>query len=158
MTASILFLDKARRPDEAPPPPDRSDAVEMRRPIRIGLILSALIVLAIFVWGSFARLSGAVIARGIVVVDGNSKKIQHQQGGMIREILVKDGSRVNAGDLLVRLDDTQTRASLGIVTAQLTELTGRKLRLAAERDGLGELALPETFLASGPDAERVANG
>jgi HlyD family secretion protein len=158
MTASILFLDKARRPEETGTPSGSADTAEMRRPVRIGLILSGLIVLAIFVWGSFARLSGAVIARGIVVVDGNSKKIQHQQGGMIRQILVKNGSRVNAGDLLVRLDDTQTRASLGIVTAQLTELTGRKLRLAAERDGLDELALPAAFLTSGPDAERVASG
>src|SRR5580704_9101496 len=136
MTASILMLKRARPSEGATVPPAPPDVAEMRRPILIGLALSGLIVLAIFVWGSFAMLSGAVVAHGIVVVDGNSKKIQHPQGGLVRQILVRNGARVAAGDLLVRLDDTQTRASLGIVIAQLTELTGRKLRLAAERDGL----------------------
>ena len=128
MTASIFVLNKARHAEAAAAPPRPPDVAEMRRPIRVGLVLSGLIVLAIFVWGSFAKLSGAVIAHGIVVVDGNSKKIQHPQGGLVRQILVRNGARVAAGDLLVRLDDTQTRASLGIVIAQLTELTGRKLR------------------------------
>jgi HlyD family secretion protein len=122
------------------------------------LALSGLIALAVFVWGSVATLSGAVIAHGIVVVDGNSKKIQHQQGGVIGEILVRDGSRVSAGDLLVKLDDTQARALLGIVTSQLTELLGRKTRLAAERDDQDDLEFPPGFTTSGPEAERVASG
>ena len=158
MTASILVLNRTRQPEPAVPPPGPPDAAEMRRPIFIGLVLSGLIVLAIFVWGSFAQLSGAVVAHGIVVVDGNSKKIQHAQGGIIRQILVKNGARVAAGELLVRLDDTQTRASLGIITSQLTELTGRKLRLAAERDGLDDLSFPAEFFALSADAERIASG
>jgi HlyD family secretion protein len=93
-----------------------------------------------------------------VVVDGNSKKIQHQQGGVIGEILVRDGSRVSAGDLVVKLDDTQARALLGIVTSQLTELLGRKTRLAAERDDQDDLEFPPGFTTSGPEAERVASG
>ena len=158
MTASILFLNRTRQPEVANPPPGPPDVAAMRRPILIGLALSGLIVLAIFVWGSFAKRSGAVVAHGIVGVDGNSKKIQHPQGGTVRQILVRNGARVAAGDLLVRLDDTQTRASLGIVTAQLTELTGRKLRLAAERDGLDELSFPAEFFALSSDAESIANG
>ena len=121
-------------------------------------LLSSLIGLAVFAWGGVARLSGAVIANGIVVVEGSSKKIQHQQGGIVGEILVRDGSRVSAGDLVVKLDDTQARALRGIVTSQLTELLGRKARLAAERDGQDDLEFPPGFMASSPEAERVASG
>ena len=109
-----------------------------------------MIAVAIFVWGGVATLSGAVVAPGIVVVDGNSKKIQHPQGGVIGQILVRDGSRVSAGDLLIKLDDTQLRASLGVVTSQLTELTGRKARLTAERDEQNDLEFPRGFITSRP--------
>lgn len=136
----------------------RRDMVELKRPLTKGLVLSCLIGLAFPLWGSFAMLSGAVIANGLVVVDGSSKKIQHQQGGIIGEILVKEGSRVAAGDLLVKLDDTQARSLHGIVSSQLTELLGRKVRLATERDELDDLVFPSFFLASGPEADRVASG
>jgi len=159
MTASVLPLNRNQRHStEVRVPAASPDVAELRRPLAVGLALSGLIVFAVFVWGGFAKLSGAVIARGIVVVDSNSKKVQHLQGGVIRQILVKNGTRVAAGDVLVRLDDTQTRASLGIVSAQLTELVGRKARLAAERDNLDELSFPPEFTAAGPEAERVASG
>jgi HlyD family secretion protein len=114
-------------------------------------------VLVVFVGGSLANLSGAVIAPGIVVVDSNAKKVQHPHGGVIERILVRNGSRVSAGDLIVTLDDTQTRASLAIITSQL-ELIGRKARLAGERDGVDDLVFPPEFQSFGSDAERVADG
>src|SRR3954451_1807373 len=155
MTASVVVLKRSKQSGATTTP---SDTAELRRPLAIGMALSAVIALVIFAWGSVAKLSGAVIANGIVVVDGSSKKIQHPQGGVIGEILVKDGSRVSAGDLLVRLDDTQARALLGIVNSQLTELFGRKARLAAERDDRNDLEFPADFTRSGPEAERVASG
>jgi HlyD family secretion protein len=159
MTASVVALNNnLRRSKEIRPAARPADITELRRPLAIGLALSGLIALAIFVWGSLATLSGAVIAHGIVVVEGNSKKVQHQQGGVIGEILVRDGSRVSAGDLLVKLDDTQARALLGIVKSQLTELRGRKARLAAERDDREDLEFPPGFMTSGQEAERVASG
>jgi len=159
MTTSIVALnDNSRRSKEIRPPTTRADSAEMRRPLAIGLAISGLIVLAVFVWGSVATLSGAVIANGMVVVDGSSKQIQPPQGGVIGEILVKDGTRVSAGDLLVKLDDTQARASLGIVTSELTELLGRKARLSAESDGRSDLEFPPGFTVSDPEAEHVANG
>jgi HlyD family secretion protein len=159
MTASLVALNNSFRPSkESRPTATPADIAELRRPLAIGLALSGLIALAVFVWGSVAALSGAVIAHGIVVVEGNSKKIQHQQGGVIGQILVRDGSLVAAGDLLVKLDDTQARALLGIVTSQLTELLGRKARLAAERDDRDDLEFPPGFTTSGPEAERVAGG
>ena len=77
------------------------------------------------------RLSGALIAQGSVVVDSNVKKVQHPTGGVVGELRVQDGDRVKAGDILVRLDDTVTRANLAIVTKGLDELDARKARLEA---------------------------
>lgn len=90
-------------------------------------------------WAMIAKLSGAVIGTGTVVVDGNVKKIQHRDGGIVGEILVRNGSRVEAGDLLIRLDDTISRASLSIVTNQIDQLTARRLRLIAERDDAADI-------------------
>lgn len=153
--ASVAALDKDLRRSATG---TAADVADMRRPLVIGLVLSILIAFTVFGWGSVAKLSGAVIAHGIVVVDGSSKKIQHQQGGVVGEILVRDGSRVSAGDLLIKLDETQARALLGIVTSQLTELVGRKARLAAERDDRDDLEFPPGFAASSAEAERVASG
>jgi HlyD family secretion protein len=118
----------------------------------------ALLAAAIGGWAANATLSGAIIAPGQVVVESNVKKVQHPTGGVVGEILVKNGDRVMAGDLLLRLDDTQTRASLGIVTAQLTDLIGRNARLAAERDGTRDIVFPSGFEESGGEAGRVASG
>ena len=65
------------------------------------------------------KLSGALIAPGSVVVDSNVKKVQHPTGGIVGELRVRDGDRVKAGDVVVRLDDTVTRANLAIVTKGL---------------------------------------
>ena len=72
---------------------------------------------------------------GLVVVDSNVKKVQHPTGGVVGEVRARDGDRVKAGDILVRLDETVTRANLAIVTKGLIELYARKARLGAERDG-----------------------
>lgn len=125
--------------------------------LRLGAATSAALLLAIFGWGSIAKLSGAVVAPGLVVIDSNSKKVQHQQGGIVGEILVKNGARVAAGDTLIRLDATQTRASLAIINSQLTELLGRKARLAAERDDLATISFPTDYEGS-PEMTRVMAG
>ncbi|WP_115769216.1 biotin/lipoyl-binding protein, partial [Escherichia coli] len=67
--------------------------------------------------------------------------------GVVGEILVNEGGRVKAGDVVMRLDATQTRANLAIVTKRLDELTARMARLEAERDDLPELAFPWTLIA-----------
>ena len=130
----------------------------LNRRLSAGLSLVALLVAAIGGWAANSSLSGAVIAPGLVVVDGNDKKVQHPTGGVVGEILVKNGDRVLAGDLLLRLDDTQTKANLGIVMTQLTELLGRNARLAAERDGASEIVFDEGFEDLGSGARRVAAG
>jgi HlyD family secretion protein len=120
--------------------------------------VAAFLVFGVGSWAALAKLSGAVIASGVIMVDSNSKKIQHPIGGVVGEIRVKNGDAVAAGDIVLKLDDTQTRAALGIVVSQLVELTGRKARLTAERDAATAIEFPSDFAEIGPDAERVAAG
>jgi HlyD family secretion protein len=125
--------------------------VPTRRSIRLHLTIAAaagaLLVAGVAGWGATAVFSGAVIASGQLVVETNVKKVQHPTGGVVEKLLVRDGSIVKAGDLLVRLDSTQTRASLGIVTKSLDEFYARNARLEEERDGTDNLTFPQILLA-----------
>src|SRR5262249_54955043 len=93
-------------------------------------------------WFVFVPLAGAVVVPGNLVVESNVKAIQHPTGGIVAEIKVQNGTRVNAGDLLVRLDATQAQASLQVVSKQLNEVRAKIARLAAERDGVDQLEVP----------------
>jgi HlyD family secretion protein len=95
-------------------------------------------------WASTTEIAGAVIANGTVVVESSVKKVQHLNGGIVGEILVDEGSEVEAGQLLIRLDDTLTRATLGVVQSQLDLYIARRARLLAERDGAESIAFPKT--------------
>src|SRR4051794_39978647 len=99
-------------------------------------------------WASSTEIAGAVIATGSVVVESNVKKVQHPNGGIVGEILVKEGSTVEVDQLLLRLDDTLTRATLGVIQSQLDLYVAREARLLAERDGLANLAFPESSTAT----------
>jgi HlyD family secretion protein len=93
-------------------------------------------------WATLMPLSGAVVVTGSLVVQSNIKKVQHPTGGVVAQIAVNDGMHVNVGDLVVRLDQTQARANLQVVTNQLDEIRVRIARLVAERDGLDEPKMP----------------
>lgn len=136
---------------------DTSDR-DFHRRVVFGLGLVALLFVAFGGWAANSWLSSAVIAPGRVVVDSSTKKIQHPTGGVVSEIRVKNGDHVEVGDILLRLDDTQTRTSLGIVQSQLVELTARKARLAAERDGAGSIDFPAAFEGTGEENRRIAAG
>ncbi len=102
------------------------------------LVAGAIVVLwagGIGGWAVFTEISGAVIARGMVVVESAVKQVQHRDGGIVREILVEDGDEVAAGDLLIRLDDTQERTKQSIILNELAELYAQRARLTAERNG-----------------------
>ncbi|MPZ35433.1 MAG: HlyD family type I secretion periplasmic adaptor subunit [Rhodospirillales bacterium] len=132
----------------------------LRRHVLAGATAVALLVGGVGGWAATSELSGAVIASGLLVVDSNVKKVQHPSGGVIGELRVRDGDRVKAGDLLVRLDETLTRASLAIVVKTLTELLTRQGRLEAERDGSEAITFAEelTGRAGNPDVARVITG
>jgi HlyD family secretion protein len=109
------------------------------------------------VWGATASISGAVIAPGQFVVESNVKKVQHQQGGIVRELRVREGQSVAEGDLLIRLDDTLARASLQIITRQIDEFIVRSARLEAERDQTGAIVVQAGLAArAGLDPEIAA--
>jgi HlyD family secretion protein len=105
-------------------------------------------------------ISGALIAPGSIVVDSNVKKVQHPTGGIVGELRVRDGDRVKEGDIVVRLDDTVTRANLAIVTKGLDELTARKARLESERDGDETVKFPADLLtrAGDPGVAAILDG
>src|SRR5437868_4305954 len=98
-------------------------------------------------WLALVPLAGAVVVPGDLVVQSNVKSIQHPTGGVVAEIKVHDGMHINAGDLLVRLDATQTQANLQMVNKQLDELRARIARLVAERDGLDRPEIPAELAA-----------
>jgi HlyD family secretion protein len=117
----------------------------IRRLNLIGLAVIILLVGGIGTWASITQLAGAVIAPGSVVVESSIKKVQHPTGGVVGEILVKEGDSVEEGQVVMRLDDTVTRSTLGVVRSQLDENTAREARLLAERDGADAIEFPDSL-------------
>ncbi len=120
-----------------------------------GWTIVGLTFAALTAWSSWAPLSTAAIAPGTVVVDGNRKSIQHLEGGIVKQILVRDGDPVVAGQLLVRLDDTHPRATLALLRGRHDSARAQEARLLAERDGAPDIAFPADLSARAA-AERDA--
>jgi HlyD family type I secretion membrane fusion protein len=108
-------------------------AADPRRIVRGGLLAIALGCAAFGVWAAYAPLSGAVIAPGFVKIDLNRKLVQHQEGGIVRAVRVRDGDRVQAGQELVVLDDVRIDAQLDLLRTQLDAEHAKAARLEAER-------------------------
>jgi HlyD family secretion protein len=134
-------------------PVDNDPRRSIRRHLLAGVATAVLLVGAVGGWAATTEISGAVIAQGLLVVDSNVKKIQHPTGGVVGEVRVRDGDHVRAGDILIRLDETQMRANLAIVAKGLDELAARQAREEAERDGLGTASFPAGLLARVDDPE-----
>lgn len=155
LMAGVTFLLDHGAPPAPDDTPDTSMTVrarwsferELRRGLRV-LILAAVLGGG---WLVFVPLAGAVVVPGNLVVQSNVKQIQHPTGGVVAEIAVQNGSRVGAGDLLVRLDATQAKASLQVVTKQLDEIRSRMARLTAERDGADAIEFPAEIQARAND-------
>jgi HlyD family secretion protein len=107
-------------------------------------------------WATMVPMSGAVVLPGRLVVESSVKKIQHPTGGVVAEIVVQDGTHVNAGALLARLDQTQVQANQQLVADQLDQTRARMARLISERDGLKEVR-PPGQLAGRMDDANVAH-
>ncbi|HWB50584.1 MAG TPA: HlyD family type I secretion periplasmic adaptor subunit [Stellaceae bacterium] len=132
----------------------------IRRHLLLGVAAAVLLVGGVGGWAATTELAGAVIAPGRLVVDSNVKKVQHPTGGVVGELRVKEGDRVAAGEVVVRLDETQARANLAIVTKALDELAARQARCEAERDGADTVSFPDELSArrDDPDVRRVTAG
>lgn len=127
----------------------------IQRYLLVGVVLVMLVTFGIGGWAATMELSSAVIAQGTLVVDSSVKKVQHPSGGVVGELRVRDGTRVRAGDILVRLDETQTKAAASIITKSVDDLLARQARLETERDGASEIAFPPALLepARQPDSD-----
>ena len=131
-----------------------------RRPDIVGPVNAGLAVIFVFfglfgAWAALAPLQSAAIAPGLVSVDTNRKTIQHLEGGIVGDILVREGDTVAAGQILIRLDEIQARSTLDLLRGRMATATARQARLEAERDGRPEVAFPD-WLEDGREDPKVA--
>jgi HlyD family secretion protein len=119
----------------------------IRRHLLGGTVVALLLTVGIGGWAATTELAGAVVASGSIVVNSNVKKVQHPTGGIVAELLVREGALVRAGDIVMRLDETTTRANHSIVSKGIDDMRARKARLVAERDGSEAIDFPADLLA-----------
>ncbi|MBY3053544.1 HlyD family type I secretion periplasmic adaptor subunit [Rhizobium leguminosarum] len=132
----------------------------LNRHVAVVGVLSIALVCGIGGWAATTELSSAVIGEGVIVVDGDVKKVQHLTGGIVSELLVSENDHVTAGQVLIRLDGTTTRANLSIVESTLAQLYARRARLKAERIGADSFEVEENIrdLTSSTSAEKLLDG
>ncbi|MGY4236616.1 HlyD family type I secretion membrane fusion protein [Bradyrhizobium sp. USDA 4449] len=116
-----------------------------------GWLIIALFFGGIGTWALTAPLDGAVVANAVVKVDGNRKSVQHLDGGIIKELHVKEGERVLAGDLLIVLDETQARAEYDVLTQEYAVLRATEVRLLTELGHGSQLVMPNDLKARSDD-------
>lgn len=125
--------------------------VRPRATILFGLAVVLLTLGGFTVWAALAPLAEAVVAGGTVKVDSSRKQIQHLEGGIVKEILVRDGDRVGKGDVLVRLDETRAAASVAILRDGYDAALAQEARLLAERDNLNAVVFPDLLTTRAED-------
>ena len=136
--------------------PALADVIATRDVNRYALysfVAIAVLVFGFGGWAVFTQLSGAVIAGGTVVVESSAKRVQHQEGGIVAEIDARNDDYVEAGQVLLKLDDTALRASLAIVQTQLNESLAIEARLTAEIMGKDEIDFPAELDARADDPQ-----
>jgi HlyD family type I secretion membrane fusion protein len=119
----------------------------VHRPILIAVTVIVVFFCGIGAWAALAPLDSAAIAPGKVTVASNRKTVQHLEGGIIRELLVKEGDAIEEGQVIIRLDDTQTRTTLELLRSRQDTLLAREARLIAERDGTDTIDFPPALMS-----------
>src|SRR5262245_5360251 len=102
-------------------------------------------------WAAVTPLAGAVVASGLVTTEGNKKTIQHLEGGIVKEILIREGDHVDTAQIILRMDDTSAKANLEILKNQLYAAVARDARLSAELDGRVEVPFPDELTLASND-------
>jgi len=123
----------------------------VRRPMIVGSTLVGLFVIGLLIWAAIAPLTGAVLEQGSVRVESNRKDVRHLSAGGVRQILVKEGQHVAAGQKLLILDDVQPRAAVTILQGQLNGLSAQLARYQAEVNGRRHLTFPPNLIARADD-------
>jgi len=152
----ILHPLKARtEAPPAPPPPwtGLHPAANVHRIMKAGVIAILSVFGTFFIWATLAPLSGAVIGNGFVKVDLNRKTVQHLEGGIVKEIRVRDGDKVVAGQTLILIEDERVDASVDVVQNLLDAELAKAARLEAERDGLDAVTFPASVMARATDSK-----
>jgi HlyD family secretion protein len=135
---------------------DAKTGQSLRRRLVAGYVVTGLFVFGIVGYAAAVEIRGAVIAPGHIVVEGNIRRIQHQDGGSVAAILVRNGQKVQAGDLLMRMNETQARAELGVVMVQLYSQQVRAARLVAEREDQPAIKFPPPPMETGLEKDPTA--
>lgn len=129
--------------------------------IRLGLFCVIVLGAGLGGWAATAKLQGAVIAGGQLMVESRKQVVQHPDGGVVGEILVREGDVVGAGDVLIRLDGTKLQSELGVLESQLYEIMARRGRLEAEQADRKTITFDSELLAvaqSQPDVRSLVAG
>ncbi len=113
-----------------------------RRTTWAGIAVTAILLGGTMLWSTLARIDGAVIGGGTLVVEGDLKAVQNRSGGTVSELRVREGDFVRAGDVIIQLDDAEARSKLGVVEVRLAATAIHIARLRAERNGRATFALP----------------
>ncbi len=119
----------------------------LQRPMMVGSVLVGVFVVGLLIWAAFAPLTGAVMAPGSVRVEANRKEIRHISGGIVRQIFVKEGQRVAAGQTLLILDSVQAKASVDINQSQVDAYVSQLARYQAEATGKRKVTFPAEMMA-----------
>lgn len=127
------------------------DFLSADKVIRVGLTVVGVFVIGFLGWAALAPLDSAIVAQGVVVVESHRKPIQHLEGGIVRAVYVKEGQVVRAGQPLVQMDDTESKASLDLVRGEADALAAQQARLEAERDSADKIDFPADLLTRKSD-------
>ncbi len=125
--------------------------------IRAGLIALAVFFFGFGGWAAFAPLDAAVVAPGVVVVSGNRQTVQHREGGIVSELMVAEGDRVERGQVLIELGSPEVVAQERALLSQVVDLQMQRARLTAERSGSRQLARPPEWEQLSPEDRAVAD-
>jgi HlyD family type I secretion membrane fusion protein len=139
-------------------PGDGAPNDSIKRVALAGWLIIAVFFGGIGAWAATAPLNGAVVGNAVVKVEGNRKSVQHLDGGIIKELRIKEGDKVSAGDTLVVLDETQPRAEYDILSQQYVVLRATEVRLLTELDHSSELLMPEDLKTQDSYFKSVWNG
>lgn len=130
-------------------------------PLWFGFFALLVLLGGLGVWGNFTKISGAIVASGLIQVESFRQVVQHPEGGVVGEISVKDGDVVDAGQTLIRFEDKLLKSQIIVLDGQLAEVSARKARLKAERDAVTEVKFPAALLEQAnksPEVMEVLDG
>jgi HlyD family type I secretion membrane fusion protein len=161
---AVEVARQSSRPPLEPPPPAPPPALgppplgdSMRGAAIAGWTIIVLFFGVLGAWAMTAPLHGAVVANGVIKVEGNRRAVQHLEGGIVKELRVKDGVKVTAGDVLIVLDETQAQTEYDVLSRQALILRATEARLTAELVDGKAPAMPEIFKTTGGDVLEIWN-